>query len=185
MEYQQQIISLLKADDIRMRALKAVHSLQLPDGLIAAGFVRNVIWDHIYKLPVPTPLDDIDVIYYCPLDRSELRDKDIEQQLKTLEPNLPWSVKNQAHMHLKNGDRPYQNTVDAMSFWPEKQTAIGAKLDKYGKIKIEHCFDLSLSFNGEITHNPARSIEVFQKRIASKSWLKSWPQLKATTTECN
>lgn len=31
-------------------------------------------------------------------------------------------VKNQARMHLRNGDRPYQSATDAMRYWPETAT---------------------------------------------------------------
>lgn len=123
MDYQASIIELIYADTQRMRALSAVRELQLPDGLIAAGFVRNKIWDFVFA--TDTPLADTDVIYFCQHDVSEARDKLLERRLGELLPGVCWSVKNQARMHVRNGDRPYISSADAMSFWPEKQTALG------------------------------------------------------------
>ena len=51
--------------------LEAVSSLWLPDWYIAAGFLRNAIWDALHAKSVRTPLNDIDVIYY---DAGRLRD---------------------------------------------------------------------------------------------------------------
>lgn len=176
MNYEQRIIDLIESDEMRMRALRAASSLELADWLIGAGFVRNLIWGSIFDRHVG--MNDIDVIYFCPRDTSRDRDLMLERQLHTLEPEFPWAVKNQARMHLKHGDAPYQNTLDAMRYWPEKETCIGVQLDRYGKVVVRHCFDVRLQFDGSISHNPARPIEVFKSRISSKGWLNIWPQLQ-------
>ncbi len=54
---------VIETDLIRMDCLRAVRELNLPDWFIAAGFVRNAIWDHIHDLPM-TSLNDIDVVYF-------------------------------------------------------------------------------------------------------------------------
>lgn len=175
-DYEKRIIALIKSDSLRMRALRAVRTLELPDWMIAAGFVRNKIWCSIYGNEVE--LNDIDVIYYCPSDDSEERDVTLEKLLRALEPDLPWSVKNQARMHFNNGDLPYIDSLDAMSHWPEKQTAIGVMLEDTGQIALKHSFPLELQFNGMINHNPARKIEIFKRRIKKKGWLEIWPELR-------
>lgn len=60
---------VIEADSIRMECLQAVRALNLPDWFIAAGFVRNAIWDHLHSLPM-TPLNDVDVVYFDPDDCS-------------------------------------------------------------------------------------------------------------------
>ncbi|MGH1370472.1 MAG: nucleotidyltransferase family protein [Cellvibrionaceae bacterium] len=176
MNQEQHIINLIECDSLRMRALRTVKSLDLPDWLIAAGFVRNLVWSNLFGNDAP--LNDIDVIYYCALDVSQERDSILEQRLHSLDPELPWSVKNQARMHLNNGDAPYTNTLDAMGYWPEKQTAIGATLDANDEVVLRHRFDLNFQFNGKIDRNPARSIGVFSARVAAKGWLELWPELQ-------
>ena len=65
-----------------------------------------------------------------------------------------------------------------MSYWPEKQTAIGMMLDTNNKIELYHCFDLGYQFNHLINHNPKCSVEIFNQRVNSKNWLNLWPALK-------
>ncbi len=169
------LIQLLASDPIRLRALAAVRRLNLPDGWIAAGFVRNLVWDELHQ--INTPLTDVDVIFYCPLDLSKQRERAIEKQLSQIEPSIPWSVKNQARMHLKNEVAPYQNSLDAMSFWPEKQTAVAVKMDNRGQLKVVSCFDISVLFAKKIIHNPSAPKQLFEQRIQSKGWLTRWPRL--------
>ena len=176
----QAIVALVAADPMRMEALHAVRSLALPDWLIAAGFVRNLVWGSLYG--TQTALNDIDVVYFCTDDCSQVRDRRLEQQLHALAPTLPWSVKNQARMHLRHGEPPYRTTLDAMARWPEKQTAIGVRLGDDGSLHLGHCFDPGLQFNGLITHNPAREVALFRQRVAAKGWLTRWPQLKVCCT---
>ena len=39
---------MLLNDPIRMNALYAVQALELNDGWIGAGFVRDAVWDHLH-----------------------------------------------------------------------------------------------------------------------------------------
>ncbi|MGL5489373.1 MAG: nucleotidyltransferase family protein, partial [Shewanella sp.] len=127
-ELSERLRSWLSQDNERMRALELVlqcaqvHSM--PQWCIAAGFVRNLVWDKLHGFD-RQPLNDIDLIYYCPLDTRPERDRAIEAYLRAGAPELPWSVKNQARMHLKNHDNPYQSSSDAMAYWPEMETAVG------------------------------------------------------------
>ncbi|OMH30551.1 nucleotidyltransferase family protein [Motiliproteus sp. MSK22-1] len=179
MSYEQRIIKLIESDELRMSALRAARALGLPGWLIAAGFVRNLVWGRLFDNEVD--LGDIDVVYFCTADTSKERDQILERRLCELEPGLPWSVKNQARMHLKHGDTPYKSTLDAMRYWPEKQTSIGVMLDRNDDIVVQHCFDLGFQFNGNVDHNPARTVDVFKKRVSGKGWLKLWPALQIKT----
>ena len=179
LSYEQLITSIIEKDPERYLVLETVRSIDLPDWLIAAGFVRNAVWDYIYG--IKTDLNDIDVIYFCSLDISIERDIEIQKSLLALEPKLPWSVKNQARMHYKNGDAAYSSSKDAMSYWPEKQTSIGVKLDDQNVIEVQHCFDLALQFSGKVNHNPNREKHIFKKRVMQKSWQGIWPKLEIET----
>jgi hypothetical protein len=179
MSHKKIIIDIIESDGIRMDALILVSSLNLNDWLIAAGFVRNGIWDNVYN--VSSEMNDIDVIYFCADDISEERDKTLEFELSEKMPSMNWSVKNQARMHLINGDFPYASTLDAMSFWPERQTGIGVYLNNLKKVTLVSCHDFSIQFNGKISHNPKRSLDVFNDRVSNKGWLKIWPALQIET----
>ncbi len=178
----------LSQDNHRVRALELAQQCaqvhRLPQWCLAAGFVRNLVWDKLHDIQ-QRPLNDIDLIYYCPLDTRPERDRAIEAYLQTLAPELPWSVKNQARMHLKNHDNPYQSTQDAMCYWPEQETAVAVYLAQIpnpptsviDSLQLIAPFGLTSLFALQLTHNPKRALAVFEHRLAAKGWLSQYPRL--------
>lgn len=158
-----------------MQLLQAVQALRLPDCFIAAGFVRNMVWDELHDYP-STPLNDVDVIYHD--KQQHLVPEDIEKKLANMLPDLNWQVKNQAVMHSRNQDPAYQNSTDAMRYWPEKETAVGMRLNDSNQLELAAPFGVRSLLEGKLTHNPLRSKAVFEQRLASKQWLKIWPKLE-------
>ncbi len=179
---EQQIKAWLYSDKGRMQALALASSLNLNDWCIAAGFVRNLVWDKIHGYSELTPLNDIDLIYFDENQRSKHSEKVVELSLKTRS-QFPWSVKNQARMHMRNHDLQYNSTSHAMSHWVEIETAIGAKLSANGQIQLVAPFGVEALFNNTITMNPKRpKPKEFERRVLSKQWLKLWPNLVETYT---
>ena len=171
------IIELIKQDELRLRALDCVRQLNLPQGYIAAGFLRNMVWDHLHQNP-PTPLNDVDVIYFDNNETDSKTYKRYESELSQLMPELNWQVRNQAKMHKRNADNAYLDIIDAMSYWPEKETAIAIKKKDDDRFECVSAFGLDSLFQLQITYNPKRSIDTFNNRIKSKQWLHHWPNLK-------
>ncbi|WP_435250496.1 nucleotidyltransferase family protein [Vibrio sp. nBUS_14] len=171
------IVKLIKQDPLRMQILGCVSQLGLPQCYVAAGFVRNRVWDHLHGFDSPTPFNDIDVIYFDRDDTSYESVIRYEAQLQQWLPELDWQVRNQASMHTRNGDKPYQSALGAMSYWPEKETAIAVKQSPTGEIECISAFGLESLFNLKITPNPNRSRDVFDQRVQSKNWLTHWPKL--------
>jgi len=104
----------------------------------------------------------------------------MEAQLKAVEPSVDWSVKNQARMHLRNGDEPYASTADAMSHWCETATAVAVRLADNGGIEILAPFGLDDLFSLTVRPTPAftgRKLPIFQERVREKRWLERWPRL--------
>lgn len=58
------IATWLGADPVRCGLLAVPADLQLPDAWLAAGFVRNRVWDRLHGYPEPIPLADLDVIHF-------------------------------------------------------------------------------------------------------------------------
>ncbi|MBT5186544.1 MAG: nucleotidyltransferase family protein [Kordiimonadaceae bacterium] len=161
-----------------MEVLNVASKLSLTDWCVAAGFVRNIVWDKIHGFVKPTPLNDIDLIYFDQSNMDPDQDKKYETILKTWSDH-PWSVKNQARMHIRNDDMPYASTSDAMSYWVEVETAIGASLSKDGEILLNAPFGLDALFSNTITLNQKRiKRDAFKQRLESKMWLQQWPKLK-------
>lgn len=162
-----------------MRLLGRVQALHLPDCWIGAGFVRSAVWDHLHDRVATRPGDDVDVIWFDRERASRAVDRDIEAQLKAVDPAIDWSVKNQARMHRRNNDEPYRSTEDAVSRWPETATAVALRLT-VGGIDIMAPFGLDDLFSLVVRPTPAFAGEkrpVFQRRVQEKRWLERWPRL--------
>lgn len=172
------IVEWVKADADRMRALEQAAVLELNDWCLAAGFVRNLVWDRLHGHSAATPLNDLDLIHFDAADSSAHRDRLLESRLRDRS-SLPWSVKNQARMHVRNGDAPYISTADAMSYWVEVETAIGVRVDTAGEVELVAPLGLEGLFAMTITLNLRRARpQVFRERVRAKGWLRQWPQLK-------
>ena len=98
------VLGLIAADPWRLECLAAVRELGLADCWIGAGFVRSLVWDHLHGHDRRTAIDDVDVLYFDARDLSREAEAAIEQRLGAVMAGVPWSVKNQARMHLRNGD---------------------------------------------------------------------------------
>lgn len=166
----------LTSDPLRMSALKALRQLNLPSGFIAAGFLRNLVWDKLHG-DINTPLNDVDVIYYNASNTDHHYDKQLEAELSKLVPSLNWQVKNQALMHIKNNDAVYNNVIDAMAHWPEKETAVAVKLDDKDNLVFVSAFGFDSLFDLKLRHNEKRDKNVFLARVEGKNWQNRWPKL--------
>ena len=165
-------------DEGRSTAIALAADLGLKDWCLAAGFVRNLVWDKLHGYEEATPLNDIDLIYYDKSYCSEIIDRTIEKKLKE-KTDLPWSVKNQARMHMRNDDAPYHSTSDAMSYWVEVETAVGVRLAANGLFELVAPFGIESLFEYTVTINDKRrKYDDFIIRIQSKRWLQHWPMLK-------
>jgi len=171
------IITLLKKDLLRVKALECIYQLDLPNCYLAAGFVRNLVWDHLHQKSESTPLNDIDVIYFDNMENDPTTYKKIESRLTSFMPEVNWQVRNQALMHKRNDDKPYNNLLDAMSYWPEKETAIAIRKLNHDEYECISAFGFESLFNLHLSHNTKRSITTFNQRVTSKAWLERWDKL--------
>ncbi|MDR7071455.1 nucleotidyltransferase family protein [Fictibacillus barbaricus] len=180
---EENIIQLIKNDPWMMEILKAAKTLNLPDWWVCAGFVRSKIWDTLHGFEKRTPLADIDVVYFDPMNTETGVEKEYEKQLLERNPNLPWSVKNQARMHIVNGFEPYESAVDAISKFPETVTALGVKLDGDNEVILAAPCGIEDAINMEVWPTTLFS-EVnihknkYKSRILNKNWQQTWPKVK-------
>ncbi|GEA07539.1 hypothetical protein KUL42_23000 [Alteromonas sp. KUL42] len=177
-EHYEAVSALIAADAFRMACLTALRSMALPQGYIGAGFLRNAIWDALHNKAFATPLNDVDVIYFCP-NSTQSQDKHIEAELARLMPDVNWQVKNQARMHLLHGHEPYASCEEAISYWVERETCVAIKLNDNDKLELLAPFGLTSSFEGSLSINPMHGRpDVFRARVEAKQWLTQWPKLR-------
>lgn len=181
----EQLLSLIAADPWRMACVRAVADLGLPDCWIGSGFVRAPLWDRLHGYARPTPLNDIDVIYFDAENAEPARDEVLEARLMRSMPGAPWSVRNQARMHRRNGDRPYRSTEDALRHWLETTAAVAVRLNREGQLRLLAPFGLDdvMALTVRPTpHARAHRLAEYRGRSAAKNWTAQWPRVRVLFT---
>jgi hypothetical protein len=147
---------------------------------LGGGLVRNLVWDYLHNFRSPTPVDDVDVVCFDPLNSKKEHDQQLEQRLREKVPNFRWSVKNQARMHMVNGDEPYSSLEDAISKWPETATAIAVRLEGQGKVEILAPHGFGDLFRLLVVPTPhfEKRLDRVRERVMQKQWEKTWPKLR-------
>jgi len=177
--YYEKLMKIIEENKFVLEDLQLVKSLEIPNTYIAAGYIRNLVWDGLHDYQKRTPLDDVDVIYFDPQNRNEDREKELEQMLISKSDQYKWSVKNQARMHVLKNDKPYASIEDAMKRWPETATAVGIRLNEQNEIEIIAPHGLDDLFELKIRKSDFfLDKNYFWERIGKKEWLRKWPFLK-------
>lgn len=176
---------IVMSDAWSLQVLEIVRELALPDWAIGAGFVRSLVWDGLARHTVRTPLPDIDVLFYDAGDLATEVEREVEIRLREVRSDLPWSARNQARMHLRNGDAPYFDTSDAIAHWLKTPTAVAVRLEVDGGLTVlaplglEDLFALTVS----PTEAGFRRIKQYRARVESKGWAERWPGIRVNDLE--
>ncbi|EMI9086238.1 MULTISPECIES: nucleotidyltransferase family protein [Bacillus] len=185
---EQDIVRLIENDEWMMNVLQMAKSLELPDWWICAGFVRSKIWDTLHNYEARTAMPDVDVIYYDSLHKDEIYEQSLETKLINIDATIPWSVKNQARMHVVNNMPPYSSSVDAISKFPETATALGVTLDELNNViltapcGIEDVLSLQVKPTAHFLESKER-IHMYKNRVNKKNWQDKWPNITITHPE--
>jgi len=175
----QKLKEVLLNDEYIIASLEAVEELNLEDTWICAGLIRNKVWDVLEN--VTTHIHDIDVIYFDSSDTSWETEKSLERKLTTFLPKRPWSVKNQARMHLKSGFAPFSSAYDGVAHFPETPTAVAARIYD-GKLEIMAPYGLEDLFEMSVKPTPfyqkdSDYYSVYVERVRNKKWNEIWGNL--------
>ncbi|MCW4780979.1 nucleotidyltransferase family protein [Enterobacter chuandaensis] len=184
MDYLNSLQRILSVDPARMRVLYAVRDLQLRDCWVGAGFVRDAVWDHMHGDWHHSLSGDVDVVWHDPARCTPDDERLLEKELKQRLPAFDWSVKNQARMHLRNGDNPYHSTENALLYWPETATAVAVRVGDNDLIEVIAPYGLNDLFELRLRPTPAferEKYDVFRRRVDEKRWLARYPQLQVVT----
>lgn len=178
-DYEGKLKKIVESDVCMMSILKAVEKLDLMDAWVCAGVIRNKVWDISHN--ITTPLNDIDVIYFDTNDTSLEKDKQLEKLLELLLPNQPWSVKNQARMHLISGFKPFTSSYDGVAHFPETPTAIAVRICNE-EIEVMAPYGLQDLFEMRVNPTPFFQEDnglhsTYVKRIKRKRWNEIWGNL--------
>jgi hypothetical protein len=186
LELQKQLELILRGAPWLVEALEAVRSLQLPESYLAAGAIRNTVWDALHGWTRSRPQSDLDVIYFDPVNLSN----DAEDRLRVALPEYKWEVTNQATVHdwqsLATGREipAYDSIAASMASWPETATAVGARLSDHGAMEFIAPYGLVDLFALRLRPSPAASDpSAYTSRLRQKAWHLCWPRLVITQTD--
>ena len=174
----QKLLAIVNGSPRCMAASKIARHLQLPDWAIGAGFIGAAVWDNLSGFTMPTPVDDIDLLYFNPARLDPNYDALLEDKLNSASPGIPWNIRNQARMHLRNADAPYASTAHALQSWLETPTCIAMRLLESGDFIITAPFGLEDLFSMTIRPTPrgGQRENAYLNRINSKRWQLKWPR---------
>lgn len=180
---EERLATLVRSSAELMAALSAARSLGLDNWCIGAGAVRTLVWDALHGHAIPTPLADVDLVYFD-ADAPPQRDSELEARLRTAMPSLTWEVTNQVHVHtwfMREFGRevaPLLSLEDGVATWPEYATCVGVSLEDGDAIRVIAPHGLEDLFALRVRHNPARAdIDTYRRRVTSKRFAQRWPLL--------
>ncbi|MBS3134559.1 nucleotidyltransferase family protein [Candidatus Woesearchaeota archaeon] len=176
-----ELIAIIKNELWLIDLLNVVRDLNMPDSYIAAGAIRNTVWDVLHEYEYRTPLNDVDVIYYNKKDINLKTDIQIYNILKEKRQKINWNVFNQARSHLYNNKRQQpESTADSVRYWSETPTCIGARLKKDDTFTIcaPHGLNDLMNLIVRPVPEPYTDIKLFKERIGEKRWRETWPRLR-------
>ena len=188
--YRQELTQLIRSTPWLMSILETVRRCNPPDWLVGAGVIRNLVWDHLHQYQTPTPLADIDVIFFDPQDVRPERDRVVQQQLARRLPHVAWEATNQAAVHLWYEEvfgfsvPALHSSEEAVGTWPETAISVAVRLLATDEIYIAAPCGLSDLFNMVLRRNPCRvTREQFAQRLHSKQIVRKWPRVQVIYDE--
>ena len=133
---EQEILEVFIENPDMMAILETIRNLGLKDSWLAAGSVRNFIWNLLSERPAFDLETDVDVIFFDP-DISYEETLFLEKKLRADFPQYQWELKNQVYMHQHSPHTaPYSSSCDAMSKYPERCTAVGLRLNEKSVLEL-------------------------------------------------
>ena len=179
---EQEILEDFRENPDMMAILTVIRNLELTDSWLAAGSVRNFIWN---LLSDKSPFDcetDVDVIFFDP-DFSYEDTLSLEKKLRADFPQYQWELKNQVYMHQHSPyTAPYTSSRDAMSKYPERCTAVGLRLNEESDFELYAPYGLVEILNFQVRPTPhflenQYRMELYRTRLSKKNWQKKWKNL--------
>ena len=182
MKNEQEILKAFREDSDIMTILTIIRDLDLKDSWLAAGSVRNFIWNLLSDRPAFDRETDVDVIFFD-TDVSYEETLAIENKLRENFPQYQWELKNQVYMHQHSPHTaPYSSSCDAMSKYPERCTAVGLRLNEESALELFTPYGLEDILNFQVRPTPhflenQERMALYKTRLSKKNWQDKWKNL--------
>lgn len=176
-------MELLAKNSELLEILTIIRSLKLNDCWLCAGTISNYIWNYLAAKETDHT-NDVDVVFFDPMISYE-ETLTIEKNLKRCRPDFSWEVKNECYMHIHSPNtKAYTSSRDAIAKFPEKCTAIGARLNDANEIElfvpygIEDIINFRVAPTPHFANDPLR-MALFKQRVAKKTGKVNGQQSKS------
>ena len=144
-----------------MEVLEALRADGLPDHLLVAGAIYNLVWNRLTGRPDLNGINDIDVFYFDAADVSYEAEDVVIQRLAQRFAHLPLPVqiRNQARVHLWFPQKfgvpfaPLGSSEEMLGRYASTTHAVAARLEADGQMTILAPFGLDDIFSFRVTPN--------------------------------
>lgn len=176
--------TFLREEPVLMAVLEGLREDGLPDQLLVAGAIYNLVWNRLSGRPALADINDIDVFYFDPDTSWEAEDAVIRRlAARFADLPLPVQVRNQARVHLWFPQKfgvsdfvPLTSSAEMLGRYASKTHAVGARLDADGRMSIVAPFGLDDIFAFRVAPNPALPNRAAHEAKGARA-RAVWPQV--------
>ena len=155
------LVEIIAGEPMLMEVLAGMRADGLPQGLLVAGAIYNLVWNRLSGRPPLTGINDIDVFYFDNSDLSYEAEDVVIQRLAQRFAHLPLpvQVRNQARVHLWFPQKfgvpfePLTSSEEMLRRYASKTHSVAARLEEAGRMTILAPFGLDDIFSFRITPN--------------------------------
>jgi len=155
------LADIIRSSPILAEVLRGLRDDGLPDHLLVAGAIYNLVWNRLTGRPDLNGINDIDVFYFDDRDLSYEAEDVVIQRLARRFAHLPLpvQVRNQARVHLWFPQRfgvafePLTSSGEMLGRYASKTHSVGARLKADDSLTIVAPFGLDDIFSFRIVPN--------------------------------
>jgi hypothetical protein len=175
---------IIGSSPLLMEVLEGLRADALPDHLLVAGAIYNLVWNRLTGRPDLSGINDIDVFYFDDTDVGWDAEDVVIRRLARRFGHLPLpvQVRNQARVHLwfpqKFGTpfSPLRSSAEMMGRYASKTHAVGVRLGAGDNLDVVAPFGLDDIFSFRITPNPALENRKAHEAKAARA-RSLWPEV--------
>jgi hypothetical protein len=178
------LAAIVRSTPLLTVVLQELRDDGLPQAVVVAGALYNLVWNRLTDRPDLTGINDIDVLYFDPGDLSEAAEDAVIRRLDRRFADLPVPVqiRNQARVHLWFPEKfgiplaPLASADEMLGYFASKTHAVGVRLAAGGTLEIIAPFGLNDLFSFRLTPNPALANQATHDAKAARA-TGIWPEL--------
>jgi uncharacterized protein len=181
---QAELEAILRRSRPLMEVMETARELDLPDWLIFSGAIYQRVLNARTGRDLDYGIRDYDLGYFDPDTSWDAEDAVIRRVAAAFDPPLREmvEVRNQARVHVwfeaKFGEAytPLGSTAEAVGRFVSPLFAVGARLERNGRMTFVAPFGLEDLFALRLRPNPLRPVGEFERKVSPL--LTRWPELR-------